>query len=236
LRRCASGWGRGSRRSSSGSRVDRTSSATVRLLLTLGVVGPPLFLVVALIEGATREAYDAVRLPISLLALGDFGWMQVANFVVFGALEIAFAVGLARSSVGAAARSRTGPILIGIFGAGVIAAGLFVADPGGAYPPGAAVSSGSGTLHDLATLVLFGALIAAAAVFARSFAGASRVAWAWYSALTAALVTAGFLATFAAFNGVGPLAGVGGLVQRVTVFVGWLWLTLLAVDARSRAS
>lgn len=160
--------------------------------------------------------------------------MQVANFVVFGALEIAFALGLARSSVGAAARSRWGPILIGIFGAAAIAAGLFVTDPGGGYPPGAPRSSGTGTLHDLATLVVFGALIAAAAVFARSFAGGSRVAWAWYSALTAALVAAGFLATVAAFNGAGGLADVGGLVQRVTVLVGWLWLTLLAVDARSR--
>src|SRR4029453_1393822 len=98
------------------------------------------------------------------------------------------------------------------FGAAAIAAGLFVADPGGGYPPSAPRSSGSGTLHDLATLVVFGALIAAAAVFARSFGSGGRVAWAWYSALTAALVTAGFLATFAAFNGAGPIAGVGGLV------------------------
>src|SRR5262249_8561495 len=154
--RCASGSGRGSRRSSSGSRAGRTSSGTVRLLLTLGVIGPPLFFVVALIEGVTRTGYDPIRLPISLLSPGELGWMQVANFLVFGALEIAFAIGLARSSAGMA-----GPILIGIFGGALIAAGVFVTDPGCGYPPGRPAPSGTGTLHDLATLVVFGSLVAA---------------------------------------------------------------------------
>src|SRR5262245_25667269 len=161
-RRCASGWGRGSPRSSSASRAVRTSRATVRLLLALGVIGPPLFLAVAFVEGATRAGYDPVRLPISLLALGDLGWMQAANFVAFGSLEIAFAAGLATSTARQAVRSIAGPILIGIFGAGVIGAGLFATDPGGGYPPGAPTTSGTGTAHDVATLVVFVALIAAA--------------------------------------------------------------------------
>jgi Protein of unknown function (DUF998) len=189
-----------------------------------------------LIEGATRQGYDPIRLPISLLSLGDPGWMQVANFVVFGALEVAFAVGLAGSSVGPAARSRSGPILIGIFGAGVIAAGLFVTDPGGGYPPGGAAGSGTGALHDVATLVVFGSLIAAAAAFALAFARSGRVRWGWYSAATSAAVAVGFVAIIAAFNGTGEIADLGGLIQRLTVFVGWLWLTLLAVEARAPAT
>jgi hypothetical protein len=195
------------------------------------VIGPPLFLFVVLVEGATRPDYDPIRLPISLLSLGELGWKQVANFVVFGLLEVGFAVGLAWSSPGGAARSRMGPVLIGIFGGALIAAGLFVTDPGGGYPPGATTSSGTAMLHDLATLVVFVSLIAAAAVFARSFGRAGRQALAWYSAATSIALAVGFVLTFAAFNGTGEIASLGGLIQRVTVVVGWVWLTLLAVDA-----
>ena len=75
-------------------------SGTVRMLLAMGVVGPPLFVAIAFVEGVTRGAYDPVRLPIGLLALGDLGWMQVANFLVFGILTFGFAVGLRRATVG----------------------------------------------------------------------------------------------------------------------------------------
>ena len=182
-----------------------------------------------MIEGATRTGYDPIRLPISLLSLGELGWMQVANFLVFGALEMAFAIGLARSSAG-----TSGPMLIGVFGGAVVAAGLFAADPGGGYPPGRPAPSGTGTLHDLATLVVFGSLVAAAAVFAHSFARAGRRAIAWYSAATAVAVAIGFAVIIAAFNGTGEVSRVGGLIQRLVVVIGWLWLTLLAVDARSQ--
>jgi hypothetical protein len=47
------------------------SRRSTMLLLWCGALGPPLFVVAALIEGATRR-YDAARLPFSLLALGEF--------------------------------------------------------------------------------------------------------------------------------------------------------------------
>jgi hypothetical protein len=56
-----------------------------RTLLVCGVVGGPLFVAVFLVEGATRAGYDSLRHPFSSLALGDSGWMQIANFVVAGA-------------------------------------------------------------------------------------------------------------------------------------------------------
>jgi hypothetical protein len=64
-----------------------------RLLLG-GLVGPPLFVAVALIEGATRPGYDPIRHPLSLLALGEWGWIQSTNFVGLGALAVAFVLGL----------------------------------------------------------------------------------------------------------------------------------------------
>lgn len=61
-------------------------SVVHRLLLTCGVVEPVLFNGAYLVEGATRPVYDAWRQAASALSLGDGGWMQIANFIVFGLL------------------------------------------------------------------------------------------------------------------------------------------------------
>ena len=65
-------------------------------MLTGGVIGPVLFVVVLLVEGWTRADYDPVRLFGSLLSLGDLGWQQVSNFLVCGALVVGGAFGLRR--------------------------------------------------------------------------------------------------------------------------------------------
>ncbi len=65
-----------------------------KALLGCGVIAGPLFVVAFLIEGATRADYDPLRHPVSSLAFDDFGWMQVANFIVTGLLMLAFAIGL----------------------------------------------------------------------------------------------------------------------------------------------
>ena len=65
-------------------------------LLAGAIVAGPLFLAVSLTQAFTRDGFDLRRHPISLLSLGEFGWIQVANFVVCGALFIAGSVGLRR--------------------------------------------------------------------------------------------------------------------------------------------
>ena len=65
-----------------------------RVLLAGGIVGPLLFIVVFLVEGATRPGYSAWRNFVSELALSNEGWQQIANFLVCGACCIAFASGI----------------------------------------------------------------------------------------------------------------------------------------------
>lgn len=65
-----------------------------RLLLLCGVIGPLLFVVVFLIEGATLPGYSAWQTDGSYLALSSQGWEQIANFLVSGFQCIAFATGL----------------------------------------------------------------------------------------------------------------------------------------------
>jgi hypothetical protein len=77
---------------------------------------------------ALREDYSALHQPVSMLSLGPGGWVQIANFVVSGLLMVACAVGLRRAL--RSGRGRTlGPLLIGVYGFGVVGAGMFSADP-----------------------------------------------------------------------------------------------------------
>jgi hypothetical protein len=62
-------------------------------LLACGTVAGPLFLTVGLIQALTRDGFDLSRHPLSLLSLGDLGWIQIANFIVTGALYVACALG-----------------------------------------------------------------------------------------------------------------------------------------------
>ena len=110
------------------------STETARLL-ACGVVAGPLFLAVLMIQAFTREGFDLSRHPLSLLSLGDLGWIQIANFVVTGALFVACAIGMRR--VLRPGRSGTwAPRLVGAFGVGLIVAGVFTTDAGCRLPTG----------------------------------------------------------------------------------------------------
>ncbi|MGW1340461.1 DUF998 domain-containing protein [Kribbella sp. NPDC002412] len=90
----------------------------------------PLFLAVWAVQAFTRDGFDPSRHPLSLLALGSAGWIQIANFVVTGALFIAAAIGLRD-------QGRWLPRFVATLGFGLIAAGVFVTDPGAGFPTGA---------------------------------------------------------------------------------------------------
>ncbi len=98
------------------------------------MVGPALFNATYLIEGATRPDYDAWRQPMSALSLGDGGWIQIANFIVFGLLIGCFAVGL-RTDLVRGVSAIWAPLLQGLVALGLIIDGAFVQDSQG-YPPG----------------------------------------------------------------------------------------------------
>jgi len=61
---------------------------STEFLLLCGVIGPLLFIVVLLIEGATRPGYSALRNYGSDLELSNRGWEQIANFIVCGLLLV----------------------------------------------------------------------------------------------------------------------------------------------------
>lgn len=160
-----------------------------RALLACGVLGGPLFIVAGLAQAFTRPGFDLRRQAISMLSLGDLGWIQIANFVVSGALILALAVGIWRALHPGRA-GTWGPLLIGAYGAGLVGAGFFHPDPSYGFPPGApagmpAVTSWHAILHEVSFFAAFIGLIAACVVFARREASLGQPGWALYCAATA---------------------------------------------------
>jgi hypothetical protein len=214
------------------SSIVQEPSVRVKMLLTIGAIAGPLFVVTFLIEGLTRANYNPFRHPVSSLALGEYGWLQSANFIVAGLLTLAFSIGL-RLALRPQKGSTWGPLLIAIWAIGLLGAGIFITDPVSGYPPGtlAIVQNPTvhGALHDQLSLLGFLALLGACLVFGFQFASQSERGWATYSVVSGILFAAGVVLASAAFGQNESLVAFGGLLQRVAVTVGFAWQTLLAV-------
>lgn len=160
-----------------------------RTLLTAGAAAGPFFYASVVVQMLTRPGFDIRRHPLSLLSLGDWGWVQVATFILTGVGAIAFALGV-RRALGDGRSSRWGPALLGLWGVGMILAGVFPADPSLGFPPGTPAGtpdhmSWHSTLHGVGFVTAFSSLVAACGVFARRFAGLGRRGWVTYSVATA---------------------------------------------------
>jgi uncharacterized protein DUF998 len=204
------------------------SILTLRRLTLAGIAGPLLFVVVFLVEGATRAGYDPRRQFVSLLSLGDGGWVQVADFVVTGALFVGFAAAIGRSwrtGIGA----RWVPRLVAAVGIAMISSGVFTTDPAQGYPPGTPAGlpteySWHADIHFLGAAVVFIGLPAAGFIAARRASRRGDRAMAWFSLACGAVMLAAWIAAFA----VPALADDAGLCQRIAVAAGFGWLVVLA--------
>src|SRR5690349_23033776 len=108
------------------------SQRITQSLLGFGFLAGVVFEASVVIQGLTRHGFRIAHHDASLLANGPLGWIQIATFLVAGAMTIAAAVGAHRAMA-----SRWGPRLLGIYGAGLMAAGLLRADPAAGFGPGA---------------------------------------------------------------------------------------------------
>ena len=66
-------------------------------LLGYGVIAGPIYVVAVAAQAATRDGFDPTRHAASQLANGELGWIQIATFLVTGAMTIAAAVGVRRA-------------------------------------------------------------------------------------------------------------------------------------------
>jgi len=207
----------------------QTDILKLKSLLTCGAIAGPLFVITLLIEGATRTDYNPLRHPGSSLALSDFGWVQVANFIVTGLLLLAFAIGLRRTLRPTFWR----PLLMGLVGISLIGAGIFITDPINGYPPGTPLIlpeySDHGRIHDLFGALTFLGLPIACFVFSYGFFRTRKYGWAIYSAFSGIAMWVFFVLTSMGLSQAPGYSDFAGLFQRLSIVSGLGWITLLAI-------
>lgn len=161
-------------------------------LLYFGPAAAVLFHGLVLMQALARPEYEPLRHPLSLLAVGAQGWVQTMNFILSGLLLIAFAAGVRRSApVGAT--TIAAPLLLALYGCGMVMAGIFPSDPIDGFPLGArqpATMSADASLHGMGFLVAQVSLVLVCVVFAWRFARLGSSRWSLYCMATAALTPA----------------------------------------------
>jgi hypothetical membrane protein len=204
-----------------------TPTHVTRSLLGWGAVAGPFYVVVSLGQAVTRPGFELTRHQWSLLENGDLGWVQVGNFVLTGLMLLAFAVGLRRALEGGPG-GRWAPLLTGIFGAGLVAAGILRADPALGFPVGTPEGVGVVTAHGIghfaAAGVGFVAIAAACFVLARRFSTEGGRRLALFSRVTGIVFLAGFLCVA---SGAGSVAA--NLLFTGAVVLVFSWLAVVAV-------
>lgn len=156
------------------------ANGTTARLLTAGAIAGPAFILVALVQAFTRDGFDWASHPTSMLALGDLGWIQVANFVIVAAMYFAAAVGFRRTLRGGPAGTWA-PILVGTFAVALLIAGVFPTDAGLGFPKGAPAGfpefSWHGIVHSVGPSIGINAMFVSFFVFARYFAKSKQTRW-----------------------------------------------------------
>jgi Protein of unknown function (DUF998) len=196
---------------------------TTDLLLLFGVAAAVVFVAVVLIDGALRPGYDPTYHTVSELELGNRGWVQRANFLLMGAGGLAFGVGTYR-----ALATTVGAVLLGIFGLGLLVAGILPPDAVRGYPPG--VPSEPSTKPTPGALVhaVIGGPVAFLAIFGACLNIAAHLQGAWrlYTLLTA---VAGLTMNVWTALAIRRDEANTGLVQRGLILIYWTWIVVLGI-------
>lgn len=197
-------------------------TALTRALLAGGIAAGPFYLAIGVAQALTREGFDFGRHPLSVLANGPGGWIQVANFLVTGILVSGAAAAFARVP---GPRMRALTWCLGAFGASMIVAAFCPADAMDGFPPGTPLGppttiSTTGLLHFAAGALGFAFLGVSGLVAARSMARRNAASVSRLSLLAGLVVLVGF------FGGIALPIGIAGI--WIAVVVGFAWLSTLS--------
>lgn len=194
--------------------VSRAATPRTRALVVAGAVAGPLYVGVSLVEVVTREGFDPTRHAWSQLANGDLGWIHSANLVISGLLVVLGALALP---------GRWAPLGIALYGAGMVGAGFFTADPGRGFPvgtPETVTATTHGILHFVCGGIGFIGLVAACFIVARRIRPV-------FSRVTGTVFGVGFVA----------LASTGGAAWTLlgftaAVILASIWLSIVFLSHR----
>ena len=193
--------------------------ATLALLTIVGLV---LYVILDVIAQLLPPHYNAISQAESDLAVGPYGFVMTINFVVRGLLSLALVWALSRAA-SKSGLSRTGLVLLALWGIGALVLALFPTDLAGAKP----------TLHGI--IHLFVALLAFICGAIGELLLALRFAKAepWRSLRAPALVIAILAIILFVILLMSAFPHAYGLVERIFIGLVLLWMLVVALRMRS---
>lgn len=193
---------------------------TPRRLALAGIVGPIVWWLLIIVNGAITPGYNHVSDFISTLGAVDapYAVFQQINFAVFGGSLLAFTFGI-HYWFGDGNRPKAGTILLGALGVGIILAGVFPENP-------AAPDSTTNVLHNIVSVVGFLAGIVGVGLVSRRIDANDQ--WPSYRnepIWTVFIVLVTFIVFIFSVNSESPFLG---LTQRLFIGVITLWIVVQA--------
>jgi len=175
-----------------------------------------------------RPEYDPVKRVASNYAVGPYGFLMTIAFFAFGLSLFALALSLYRG-VDRTYRSRLGLVLLGVAGVGLVLSGIFPTD----VTPDDSPITAVGGIHIVSGVVAFTCVIVAAFLWSRRFEANPK--WQSFSRTSRRLATLG-LVSFIGFVIVkASQLPLGGLGERILIFLMLVWMLLTAMRLRAVA-
>ena len=215
-----------------------------RLAGTSAVAGPIVFTVAWLVAWAVQDDYSPRHEDISALAALDAQrpWIMVTGFLALGVGVTLLGLGLRLrlglpSALAGGLSAVIGALLVTVAGIGLVIAGLARNDCSTELAAcKAKIDAGDlswhHNVHDLASLVIFVALIAAQLVLARAFRQDAR----WQDLRRYSMVSGGLSFALLVVYGSEAIGDSNGLVQRVFTAVPFVWVAVLGLRLRRLAA
>ena len=189
-----------------------------------GIAGPAAFTGAWIVASLLQAGHSAAQVQISGLAAPDARdpWIMIAGFAALGGCSVALGSAL-RHALPGPARAGPAPRLIQAAGALTVAAGLLRRDRMLLASP--AGESWHNHAHDVVSLLIYAALVAAPLLLARGLRGDSRWRAPGLLLTASSLATAAVLVVFVS----GALGSWNGVMQRIGVSLPLAALCAVAV-------
>lgn len=197
-------------------------------MICCGIAGPLVFIVSFCIQGIFKKDYSALRYPISSLSIGENGWIQIVTFIISGLLIFLFSIAVKKKL-----NNKLVAALFALAGVGLISAGIFTTDPVFGFPENMPFKkipfTLHGKLHTWFSLLVFIGIPLNCFLMSKYFSSIKVWGWKYYSLATGIIMLILFLFTGIAFNQLWGLQAVAGLLQRLCVITGFVWISLFAI-------
>jgi hypothetical protein len=198
-----------------------------------GMIGSVLFVAVFTIEGLLRPNYNALGMYVSELSLGPRGWIQIANFIVWGLLFLIFTCGVA-NEFQAGKASKAGPVLLAIIAFCFFISGPFVTDPGTIFTYQMSLH---GILHGIFGALVFSLAPVSCFIFYRRFREDPK----WKSLSRWSITACVIIVIAVVFMKIGQIPPslintYVGLIQRIALitYLSWIFTFALVLYRKNR--